>query len=117
MNMSLLYLCGYLAAMSPFLAIVAILAHYCLRRGMSKARKWRRRTASSFCPSATALGIVLLFVQILYRPTVSYVLEVKQDEETKDDDQGDSETLTRQLGFQLKRIRRGEPVDRLVLRL
>jgi hypothetical protein len=48
---------------------------------------------------------------------VDYVLEAKQDEDAEEDDKGDPESLTKQLDRQLKRIRRGEPIDRLVLRL
>ena len=57
------------------------------------------------------------FMQVYWRPSVSYVLEEKQDEDADEDDNGDPENLKKQLDRQLKRIRRGEPVDRLVLRL
>jgi hypothetical protein len=45
------------------------------------------------------------------------VVEVKQEEDADEDDEGDPENLKKQLNRQLKRIRRGEHVDRLVLRL
>jgi hypothetical protein len=59
----------------------------------------------------------LQFIQVVYRPTVAYVVKAKQDEDADEDDEGDPENLTKQLNRQLRRIRRGEPVDRLVLRL
>jgi hypothetical protein len=48
---------------------------------------------------------------------VAYVVKAKQDEDADEDDEGDPESLTKQLNRQLRRIRRGKPVDRLVLRL
>jgi hypothetical protein len=61
--------------------------------------------------------MILLFAQMFYRPTVSYVLEARQDEDADEDDQGDPESREKHLNRQLKRIRRGEQVDDLVLRL
>jgi hypothetical protein len=60
---------------------------------------------------------MLLFVQFFYRPTVSNVIEVRQDADVEEDDQGDSETVTKQLSRQLKLLRRGEAIGDLVLRL
>ena len=45
------------------------------------------------------------------------VIEVIEHEDTEEDDQGNPENLRKQLNRQLKRIRRGEPVGDLVLRL
>ncbi len=75
------------------------------------------RKNSGFCPSSSALGIALLFLQVFYRPSVANVVEIKQDEDVDEDDEGDPEGLTKQLNRQYKRIRRGEPVERLVLRI
>jgi len=61
--------------------------------------------------------MAFLFVQVFYRPAVDNVIEVKQDEDADEDDEGDPENQKKQLDRQLKRIRRGEPLDRLVLRL
>jgi hypothetical protein len=63
------------------------------------------------------MGVALLFLQVFYRPTVSNVIEVIEHEDADEDDQGDPESLAKQLHRQLKRIRRGEPVGDLVLRL
>jgi hypothetical protein len=117
MNANLFYLCGYIAFSLPFLAIAATLVHYCIRRATWKRKKRCGVTSPGFCPSSSTLGMVLLFAQMFYRPTVSYVLEARQDEDVEEDDQGDPETITKQLSRQLKRIRRGEPVGDLVLRL
>ena len=117
MNSNLLQLISALAIGAPFLVMTAILVYYGLRRAAWKHKNRRRETGSSFCPSSCALGTALLFAQIFYRPTVTYVLEAKLDEDIEQDDQGDPETATKQLNRQLKRIRRGEEVGDLVLRL
>ncbi|MGO9775328.1 MAG: hypothetical protein ACLQGT_15310 [Terracidiphilus sp.] len=101
----------------PFLAIIVILLHYSLRRFLWRLRKRQGKSNLGFYPTSFALGMALQFMQVYWRPSVSYVLEEKQDEDADEDDNGDPETLNKQLSRQLKRIRRGEPVDRLVLRL
>jgi amino acid transporter len=102
---------------APFLAIVAILIYYYLRRAHWRRNRRRRKKNPGFCPSASALGFAFLFLQVFYRPSVANVVEVKQEENADEDDEGDPENLNKQLNRQLKRIRRGEPVDRLILRL
>jgi hypothetical protein len=101
----------------PFLAIVVILLHYSLRRFLWRRGKRLGKSSLGYYPSMFALGMALQFMQVYWRPSVSYVLEEKQDEDADEDDNGDPENLKKQLDRQLKRIRRGEPVDRLVLRL
>jgi hypothetical protein len=66
----------------PFIAIGLVLCHYCLLR-----LRWRlfRR---GFCPSALALGMALQFMQVFHRPSMAHVLEVKQEEDADEDDQG-----------------------------
>jgi hypothetical protein len=101
----------------PFLAIVVILLHYSLRRVLWRRGKRLGKSSRGYYPSSFALGMALQFMQMYWKPSVSYVLEEKQDEDADEDDNGDPEGLNKQLSRQLKRIRRGEPVDRLVLRL
>lgn len=117
MNDRLFSLISGLAFGAPFLAIAFLLFHYCVRRAVwRRKRRWGVRCAG-FCPSACAMGVALLFLQVFYRPTVSNVIEVIEHEDADEDDQGDPESLAKQLHRQLKRIRRGEPVGDLVLRL
>jgi len=108
---------GFFAMGAPFLTIGAILVHYLLRRAAWRRNKRRGKKNLGFCPSSSALGIALLFIQVFYRPSIENVIEVKQHEDADEDNTGDPENLKKQLNRQLKRIRRGEPVDRLVLRL
>ena len=116
MSANLFYLCSVLTSL-PYLAIVVVLFHYFLRRAKWKADKRRGKKNPGFCPSASALGMMLLFMQVFVRPTLRNVLEEKQDKDVEEDDEGDPEGITKQLHRQLKRIRRGEQVGDLVLRL
>jgi hypothetical protein len=52
-----------------------------------------------------------------YRPSLEYAVESAQVEYTDDDDDGDPDTAARALHRQLKKIRRGEPVETLTVRL
>ena len=116
MSVNLFYL-GSIAASLPYLAIAAIFIHYCLRRAAWKRRKRRGEKNPGFCPSTTALGMMLLFMQVFVRPSLQHVLEERQEQDADEDDQGDPEGVTKQLNRQLKKIRRGEQVGDLVLRL
>jgi hypothetical protein len=102
---------------APYLAIAAILFHWQVRRAVWMRRKRLRKRSLGFCPSASALGFALLFLQVFFRPSLEHVLAERQNEEADEDEEGDPEGPKKQLSRQLKRIRRGERVDRLVLRL
>ena len=117
MNIGGIYAWGIYAIFLPFLLIVLILFHYSVRRILWRRARRRGKGRLGFYPSAFALGMAFQFIQVYYKPSVAYALEAKQDEDADDDDSGDPETLARQLSRQLRRIRRGEPIDRLVLRL
>ncbi len=117
MNADMLNGLAAFASSAPFFAIAAILVHYQLKR-LSWRRKHRQgRKDSGFCPSSAAMGIMFLFMQAFYRPSVEFVLEERQKEDAEHDDEGDSETPAKRLNCQLQQIRRGEEVDFLVLRL
>lgn len=102
---------------APFVVIAAVLVHLLLKRAAWKRQKRLARRSLGYYPSTAALGLMFLFLQAYWRPTVAHVLEAKQDEEADEDENGDPETVTKQLNRQLKGIRRGEVVDKLVLRL
>ncbi|MGB6830544.1 MAG: hypothetical protein WBE41_21030 [Terracidiphilus sp.] len=117
MNDMLLTLIAGFALSAPLLAIAFLLFQYCWRRAAWRHRRRKGARCAGFCPSACAMGVALLFMQVFYRPTVMNVIEVIEHEDTEEDDQGNPENLRKQLNRQLKRIRRGEPVGDLVLRL
>jgi hypothetical protein len=107
-----------LALGSPFLLILAILAYYYLFRvPWRHNRKLGRR--SRFSPSSEGLGTVLLGLTLIYRPRIHYAIEAQQRqvEDADEDDNGDPDTPKRHLFRQLRRIRGGEHVETLSLRL
>jgi hypothetical protein len=116
MSTGVYFVCSLLFA-SPFLAIVAILAHYQLRRALWKRRKRKGKRVLGFCPSSFALGAVFQFMSVFYRPSVALAIEAKLREDVDEDDQGDPEAPESHFSRQLRRIRRGERVETLVLRL
>ena len=116
MSAGIFYFCSMLFA-SPFLAIVLILAYYQIQRIVWQ-RKWRKeRKSLGFCHSSAALAAVFLLITTIYRPRMEFAIEVRLHEDVKEDDEGDPETPEKHLGRQLRRIRRGEPVETLVWRL
>jgi hypothetical protein len=118
MSAGVYFLCSVLFA-SPFLAMVAILAHYQLRRSVWKRQKRKGKKNLGFCPSAAALGAGFAFMPVFYRPSMDFLIKarIQQEEEVEEDDQGDPETPETSLSRQLRRIRRGESVEALELRL
>ena len=69
--------------------------------------------------SPEAFGTAFQFLSIAYRPNHAFVAkaQIVQREDEDEDDEGGPDTAKRHLMRQLRRIRRGEAVDRLVLRL
>src|SRR5580698_5861823 len=105
------------ALYAPFLVILLILVHYVVQRFLWRRRKRRGLSGLGFYPSAFALGMAMQFFQTFHRPGMTYVLEAKRDEDADEDDEGDPESFVKQLTRQLRRIRRGEPIEYLVLRI
>jgi hypothetical protein len=116
MKLDAVYAWGIFAGALPFLAIVLLLVHFVLLRLRWRFNK-RLGRRLGYYPSTFALGMALQFLQVFYRPSVAHVVEAKLDEDADEDESGEPETLAKQLHRQLRRIRRGERVDRLVLRL
>jgi hypothetical protein len=65
------------------------------------------------------VGAALMFLSMAYRPNHAFVAkaQIVEREDQDEDDQGGPDSPRRHLMRQLRRIRRGEPVDRLVWRL
>jgi len=106
-----------LLSAAPFGLIAAILGFHQIRR-----TKWVRKTRTGrrlfgVQPSAVGLGMAFLFLQAFWQPSLTHAIEVRRKVDVEEDDEGEPETTAKQLNRQLKRIRRGEAVDRLVLRL
>jgi hypothetical protein len=105
------------AGFIPCVFVVLALIHFCWWR----FRQWRRKTGkmrSGLYACCLAMGMAFLEnLWRFYQPSVAILLDEKQSEDADEDDTGDPENLKKQLDRQLKKIRRGEPVEWLVLRL
>jgi hypothetical protein len=108
--------CSLLLA-SPFLAVVAILGYYQIQRMVWKHKRRKERRDLGFCPSSVALGAVFLLTTTFYRPRMEFAIEARLQEDVEEDDEGDPETPEKGLSRQLRRIRRGEAVKVLELRI
>jgi hypothetical protein len=102
---------------TPYVAVVVLLGTFYLKRARWRRGRRTRPEYLGFYPSASSLGNAFHSLQTFTRPTVAYVLEEKYDEDMEDDGDGGPDDPTRQLNRQLKRIRRGERVDALIVRL
>jgi L-lactate permease len=116
MHMDILSVLSLLSA-APFVLIAGILTWNQIRqlRCLRATRVGKRLFGVQ--ASAVGLGMAFLFLQAFWRPSISHAIEVRQEVDAEDDDEGEPETVEKQLSRQLKRIRRGEVVERLVLRL
>lgn len=116
MSAGVYFFCSLLSA-SPFLAIVGILAYSQIQRSAWKRERRKGKRALGFCPSSAALGGAFLLFTSFYRPRMEFAIEASEQEKVEEDDEGDPETPEKHLNRQLRRIRRGEPVETLVWRL
>lgn len=117
MKLSLLDAIAMLSMALPGLVILAILLHASLRRARWKRNERKGLPNTGFCPSTAALGVVFLLTHTFVRPSLRHVIEARLREDTDEDDNGGPDTPQKWLQLQLRRIRRGEPVETLVLRL
>jgi hypothetical protein len=115
MTQDLLYRIFSFAGAIPYFAILGILVHYVVRRAVYKY-KVRRRALPGFCPSSAALATAFLLGSMLFRPRLQYAIEAQLVVESENDDDGGPDSPGK-LDKQLKRIRRGEPIENLTLRL
>lgn len=79
----------------------------------------RPRRRICFSARNVALGLAFLPFAILYQPSLAEVAkaEIRQQEDADEDDHGDPESPIRHLLRQLRRIRRGEKLETLSLRV
>jgi hypothetical protein len=118
MNFDAIYAWLIFVGFIPFLIVMMSLLHFGLWR--IRLRRGTKRGVNRSRIYSCCLGLGMAFLQVMwlfYRPSAAYILRVQEDEDADEDDEGDPENLKKQLNRQYKRIRRGEPVDRLVLRL
>ncbi len=84
------------------------------RNGNGLTRRFRGGTSA-----AANLGAAFQFLSMAYRPNHAFLAkaQIQQQEDADEEDDGSPETPVKHLHRQLRRIRRGEPVDRLIWRL
>jgi hypothetical protein len=121
MDLKGLYAGCILAGFIPFLLLTGIVGHFCLARLGRRRRQGPNRRRSRLPAYGLALGMAFVqLMRVFYQPDMAYVLAAAEDEVADEDDSGDPETpgsRLRHFHRQLRRIRRGEPIDRLVLRI
>jgi hypothetical protein len=113
MDFSLNFLRGYFALNGLF--IFSCCVAFCVRRFLWRRRKQQGRRNLGFCPTYTSAGNALHALQVIAQPRVEYVLAEKFNDEADEDAEGGPDTPKKHLHRQLRRIRRGEKVDRLTV--
>jgi predicted PurR-regulated permease PerM len=111
-----------LAVSLPVFAMLFVaIAVACRRLNQLVQKPARRRRQRGIAISVTnaAIGLSFLPFAAIYRPNLIEVVktQIQQLEDADEDDNGDPETPTKHLHRQLRRIRRGEKVEALSVRL
>lgn len=83
---------------------------------MWKRRRWRR-SGSGFRPSVASLGNALHQLQAIAEPQIRHVIEEKDDDALDDENDGGPDDPVRHLHRQARKIRRGEKLENLTVRL
>jgi hypothetical protein len=95
------------------LAIIGCCFVFYARRRLWKRRQRLGKPSLGFFPTYTSAGNALQTLHAMTQQRVDYVLEEKFDDEADDDEEGGPPDPTKHLQRQLRRIRRGEKVDKL----
>ncbi len=102
----------------PYVAVFVLLSIYFFKRALWRHKRRAGRANGGFYPSSLSLGNALQSLQSFTRPNVDYFLAEKYDEDADEDDSGGPDgNPEAHLKAQLRRIRRGERVDVLTVRL
>jgi hypothetical protein len=110
------------ALSSPITWLIAVMlvATWRNHRERRLQLKYGRKRPLPVGTSATAVAAAAFqFLSLAYRPNHAFVAkaQIQQQEDADDDDDGGPDTPIRHLHRQLRRIRRGEPVETLIWRL
>jgi hypothetical protein len=117
--MSLFLLTSLANPMTWLIATMVYIYWRRFRERRSRDGKPPTQRSRAGASSAAALGAAFQFLSMAYRPNHAFVAkaQIQQQEDADEDDDGSPETPVKHLHRQLRRIRRGEPVDRLIWRL
>ena len=101
----------YAMALMAFFTLVVII--FFLQRLRCRIRKLLGKAHLGFYPTAASFGNALQALQVFAEPNVQKIVEEKLDEHAEDDEEPGPDDPTAHLNRQLRKIRRGEPVDDL----
>ncbi len=117
--MKLIFLLSLCTPVTWLIAMGIVVAASRMFRHSNRKQGDRSRIMRVGVSSPDSMGAALMFLSMAYRPNHAFVAkaQIQQHEDADDDDQGGPDTPQKHLRRQLRRIRRGEPVDRLIWRL
>lgn len=104
----------YLTPVWPLLLLIFFVMY--VQRGLWRRRARRGIRNPGFYPSYGSLGIALQTLQKMADPQALYVLEEKDADDVDDDEEGGEDDPSKALHRQLRKIRRGERIERLTIR-
>lgn len=109
-------------AFPVFVMLLLAIALVCQRIKLSvrsRGNPVRRRRRVGIVASNALVGLAFLPLSIIYRPSLSEIAkaQIRQQEDVDEDESGDAESPIKHLLRQLRRIRRGEQVETISLRL
>ncbi len=84
---------------------------------MRQKKKRAGSISAGFSAFTFTIGLALLNLESLFNHNAQHVIEERLHEEADEDGQGDPDNGKARMNRQLRRIRRGEAIDRLILRL
>jgi hypothetical protein len=102
----------FLLAMPTVLAVLRLRLRRKLQQNPASKRKNRR-----FRLTGAAIGNAVQTIHVFVNPGVRYVIAEQLEEPTEDDGEDDSADPAIHLERQLRRIRRGEQIERLTIRM
>jgi hypothetical protein len=91
--------------------VLATLGFRARRNGSSRSKR------RLFRLTGVAVGNALQILHVYVDPRVRYVIAQRLEEQAEDDGEDDSADPDKHLERQLRRIRRGEQLDRLTIRM
>jgi hypothetical protein len=107
-----------LAGFAALVPLVVALVFFSLSQIARWQRKRRGALQSKIYSMCLAAGIGFLqFVRTFYQPNLRNVIVAIEDDDADEDDQGGPDSAHKHLHRQLRRIRHGQYVERLQVRL
>jgi hypothetical protein len=100
-----------LSGVALLFVLVVYLQRARWRRGQRRGRRIR------FYPTNMMIGLALQNLQVFAHPEIDHIIQEKYADEAGEDGEGDPDDAQKVLGRQLRRIRNGETVDRLLVPL